>query len=65
MSWPRLPAVTWMNAVDFAVPGYAITSMETETYRPSSLILLGEDATPGCGARRSPKNPGDMQVPWR
>ena len=31
---------------DFAVLGYAITSMETETYRPSRLILLGEDATP-------------------
>ena len=31
--------------------GYAITSMETETYRPSRLILLGEDATPQ--ARRS------------
>ena len=31
--------------------GYAITSMETETYRPSQLILLGEDATPE--ARRS------------
>jgi acetyl esterase/lipase len=34
------------EAVDFAVLGYAITSMETETYRPSRLILLGEDATP-------------------
>ena len=33
------------EAVDFAVLGYAITSMETETYRPSRLILLGEDAT--------------------
>src|SRR5271154_92201 len=33
-------------AVDFAVLGYAITSMETETYRPARLILLGEDATP-------------------
>jgi acetyl esterase/lipase len=32
--------------VDFAVLGYAITSMETETYRPARLILLGEDATP-------------------
>jgi acetyl esterase/lipase len=39
------------EAVDFAVLGYAITSMETETYRPSQLILLGEDATPE--ARRS------------
>ena len=34
------------RSVDFAVLGYAITSMETETYRPSRLILLGEDATP-------------------
>ncbi len=34
------------EAVDFAVLGYAITSMETETYRPSRLILLGENATP-------------------
>jgi len=34
------------ESVDFAVLGYAITSMETETYRPARLILLGEDATP-------------------
>jgi acetyl esterase/lipase len=34
------------EALDFAVLGYAITSMETETYRPARLILLGEDATP-------------------
>lgn len=34
------------HRVDFAVLGYSITSMETETYRPSRLILLGEDATP-------------------
>ena len=34
------------EAVDFAVLGYAITSMETETYRPARLILLGEAATP-------------------
>jgi len=32
--------------VDFAVLGYPITSMETETYRPARLILLGEDASP-------------------
>jgi len=32
--------------VDFAVLGYAITSMETETYRPARLILLGDEATP-------------------
>jgi acetyl esterase/lipase len=34
------------QAVDFAVLAYAITSMETKTYRPARLILLGEDATP-------------------
>ncbi len=34
------------EAVNFAVLGYAITSMETETYRPARLVLLGEDATP-------------------
>ena len=34
------------EAVDFAILGYAITSMETETYRPARLILLGEDASP-------------------
>ena len=34
------------EGVDFSVLGYAITSMETETYRPARLILLGEDATP-------------------
>ena len=32
--------------IDIAVVGYAITSMETETYRPARLILLGEDASP-------------------
>jgi acetyl esterase/lipase len=32
--------------IDLAVLGYAITSMETETYRPARLILLGEDAPP-------------------
>lgn len=31
--------------VDFVVLGHAITSMETETYRPARLILLGEDAS--------------------
>jgi acetyl esterase/lipase len=34
------------EAVAFAVLGYAITSMETETYRPARVILLGDDATP-------------------
>jgi acetyl esterase/lipase len=32
--------------VNFAVLGYAITSMETETYRPARKILLGDDPTP-------------------
>jgi acetyl esterase/lipase len=32
--------------VDLAVLGYAITSMEMDTYRPAQLILLGEDASP-------------------
>jgi acetyl esterase/lipase len=32
--------------IDLAVLGYAITSMEMETYRPARLILLGEDAPP-------------------
>ncbi|MFD6180642.1 alpha/beta hydrolase [Streptomyces goshikiensis] len=34
------------ESVQFAVLGYAITSMETETYRPARLILLGKDASP-------------------
>lgn len=34
------------ETVQFAVLGYAMTSMETETYRPSRLILLGQDASP-------------------
>ncbi|MFJ3793382.1 alpha/beta hydrolase [Kitasatospora sp. NPDC090091] len=34
------------EAVQFAVLGYPVTSMETETYRPAQLILLGEDAPP-------------------
>ena len=40
------PGATPDQAVQFAVLGYAITSMETETYRPARLILLGEDANP-------------------
>jgi len=34
------------QTVQFAVLGYAITSMQTETYRPARLILLGADASP-------------------
>ena len=40
------PGAAPQEAVQFAVLGYAITSMETESYRPSRLILLGEDASP-------------------
>jgi acetyl esterase/lipase len=40
------PGAGEREPVDFAVLGYAITSMETETYRPARLILLGEHATP-------------------
>jgi acetyl esterase/lipase len=41
------------ESVDFAVLGYAITSMETETYRPARLILLGEEATRWTRCSRS------------
>jgi acetyl esterase/lipase len=34
------------ESVDFVVIGYPITSMETETYRPARVILLGEHAAP-------------------
>ncbi|MFF4434427.1 alpha/beta hydrolase [Streptomyces sp. NPDC001513] len=34
-----------LESVQFALLGYAITSMETETYRPARLILLGENAS--------------------
>jgi acetyl esterase/lipase len=40
------PGADLGQAVDFVVLGYAITSMETETYRPARVILLGEDASP-------------------
>jgi acetyl esterase/lipase len=39
------PGAEAADAVQFAVLGYAITSMQTETYRPGRLILLGEDAS--------------------
>ena len=45
------PGSSAADAVDFCVLGYAITSMETESYRPARTILLGEDASPE--ARRS------------
>ena len=32
--------------IDLAVLGYAIASMEMETYRPARLILVGDDAPP-------------------
>ena len=40
------PGAAADEGVQFAVLGYAITSMQTETYRPARLILLGEDAGP-------------------
>ena len=40
-----VPGAAADETVQFAVLGYAITSMETETYRPARLILLGEDAS--------------------
>jgi acetyl esterase/lipase len=40
------PGAAADETVQFAVLGYAITSMQTETYRPSRLILLGADASP-------------------
>ncbi len=40
------PSADAAESVNFVVMGYAITSMETETYRPARLILLGEDAGP-------------------
>ena len=36
---------------DFALLGYAITSMETDTYKPAQDVLLGPDAP--AGLRRS------------
>ena len=45
------------QTVQFAVLGYAITSMETETYRPSRLILLGETPARRCAGRRH-------WIPW-
>src|ERR1700757_2473435 len=41
-----VPGAAPDQTVQFAVLGYAITSMETETYRPARLILLGEHASP-------------------
>ena len=43
---PSPPGARPRRQSQFAVLGYAITSMETETYRPSRLILLGQDASP-------------------
>jgi hypothetical protein len=37
---------TPQQRVDFAVLGYSLTARETETYRPSRIILLGDKATP-------------------
>ena len=38
-------APTADERIDLAVLGYAITSMETETYRPAQEILLGDDSS--------------------
>jgi acetyl esterase/lipase len=40
------PGAAAQEQVDFAVLGYALTSMETEIHRPATVILLGEDASP-------------------
>jgi acetyl esterase/lipase len=40
------PSTDESESVDFVVMGYPITSMETETYRPARIILLGEQAAP-------------------
>lgn len=40
------PGAAPQETAQFIVLGYAITSMETETYRPARLILLGADASP-------------------
>ncbi|MFE5812396.1 alpha/beta hydrolase [Streptomyces sp. NPDC056479] len=40
------PDADELASVQFAVLGYPITSMETETYRPSQRVLLGEDPSP-------------------
>jgi len=50
------------EAVDFAVLGYAITSMETATYRPAHMILLGDEATPELRRATSLDAPGDPVV---
>ncbi|HEX6402151.1 MAG TPA: prolyl oligopeptidase family serine peptidase [Pseudonocardiaceae bacterium] len=39
------PGAAPKETAQFIVLGYAITSMETETYRPARLILLGDDAS--------------------
>ena len=39
------PGAAADRTVQFAVLGYAITSMQTETYRPARVILLGQDAS--------------------
>jgi acetyl esterase/lipase len=40
------PGAAADERVQFAVLGYAITSMQTQTYAPARLILLGQDASP-------------------
>jgi acetyl esterase/lipase len=40
------PGADERESVHFVVMGYAVTSMETETYAPARIILLGEHASP-------------------
>jgi acetyl esterase/lipase len=40
------PGASPQQRVQFAVLGYAITSMQTESYRPARVTLLGENAPP-------------------
>jgi hypothetical protein len=59
------------ETVDFAVLSYAVTSMETETYRPARLILLGEDASPeqrrstSLDALVTPQSPPVLRLAYR
>ena len=40
------------DGLTLRVLGYAITSMETETYRPARLILLERTPLPSCAVAR-------------
>ena len=49
--------------VNFALLGYSITSMETETVPTARVILLGEDASPELPPRHVPRHHGDTSGP--